>query len=447
MDTYGQQADPQRKDILIVDDDPDTCQLLAALFDIRGYSTEIAHGGQQAIECVAIHEPDAIILDVMMPDMDGWETFRRIRRISQAPVLFLSAMNSRENATLALDIGGKDYVQKPFHLDDLFVRTQAILDEGEIGELKKISTPSRQEISIPPAISVVIPAYNEERFIGSMVLKAREFADCVIVVDDGSIDDTAQIARTAGAVVLQHETNKGKGAALNTGFAKARELFPQVVVTLDADGQHSPEEMTTVVEPVLAGKADIVVGSRYLNHTPQVPRHRRWGHWFFNYFTYSISGISSSDSQSGYRAFSPKAIEAISFHSNGFSVESEMQFIANQKNLKLVEVPITVKYLDKPKRFVLKHGFLVLNGIFRLTGQYRPLYYFGLSGLLLMLFGIGSGAWVAQRYIQVHQFAIGTAMGSLLFILIGLMLLSTGFTLHSIRGLLTDILQKKGNYN
>ena len=220
-------------------------------------------------------------------------------------------------------------------------------------------------------IVTVIPAFNEERFIGSVVLKAKKLMDVVIVVDDGSTDATAEVAQAAGALVVQHAQNQGKGAALNTGFRKARSFAPDVVVILDADGQHLPEEINKVVTPILTDQADIVVGSRYLEKKCAVPLHRIWGHHFFNFMTNCISGVALTDSQSGFRAFSPHALYAIAFQSNGFSVESEMQILAQEHHLQVVEVPITIRYQDKPKRPVVAHGFMVLNGILQLVGQHR----------------------------------------------------------------------------
>jgi glycosyltransferase involved in cell wall biosynthesis len=285
---------------------------------------------------------------------------------------------------------------------------------------------------------VVIPAYNEERFIGSIVLKAHRFADAVVVVDDGSVDATAEIAQAAGAIVVRHERNQGKGVTLNTGFRSARELAPDVVVTLDGDGQHLPEEMTLVTTPVLDGWADIVVGSRYLNGNSRVPRHRIWGHKIFNFMTNRGSGISLTDSQSGFRAFSPLALSIISFRSNGFSVESEMQFLAHEHGLRVIEMPITIHYHDKPKRSVLAHGLMVLNGLMRLVGQYRPLLFFGVAGMLLLLAGVAWGGWVVDVFLRKRALPVGSAMISVLLSIIGSLALFTGIMLHSVRGLLLD---------
>jgi glycosyltransferase involved in cell wall biosynthesis len=259
-------------------------------------------------------------------------------------------------------------------------------------------------------VLAVIPAYNEERFIGSVVLLARSLAETVIVIDDGSIDATAEIAAAAGAKVLRHPINRGKAQALNTAFQVARDYAPDVVVTLDADGQHLPQELIKVAGPVLRGEADLVIGSRYLQHPFHVPRHRHLGHCFFNWLTGLASGVQASDSQSGFRAFSPYALTCSEFLSQGFSVEAEMQFIAGQQGLKIVEVPITVRYFDKPKRSVFQHGLQVLKGILKLTGQYRSLLFFGFPGLKFFLFGSIIGTTVIDLFIQTHQLAIGSAL-------------------------------------
>ncbi len=290
-------------------------------------------------------------------------------------------------------------------------------------------------------VVVVIPAHNEERFIASVVLKVLRFPVTVIVVDDGSQDDTACLAEAAGAQVVRHPLNRGKGEALNTGFQEARLLAPEAIVMLDGDGQHLPEQLPELVRPVLAGEADIVVGSRYLENSSQVPAHRLVGHWFFNHLTRLASQVSVSDSQSGFRAFSPRAYTADLFHSSGFSVESEMQFLAHEHGLRVVEIPITIRYQDKPKRPVWQQGLAVLNGILHMVGQYRPLLFFGLPGLVMMLGGFGMGVLVVDIYRQIQQLAVGYAMISILLSIAGMVMFSTGVILHSVRGLLSEMLR------
>jgi len=291
-------------------------------------------------------------------------------------------------------------------------------------------------------IVVIVPVYNEERFIGSVVLKTKEFADVVLVIDDGSTDGTSAVARAAGAEIIRHEQNQGKGAALNTGFSRARELAPDVVVTLDGDGQHFPEELCLVIKPVLEDQADIVVGSRYLEEQSDVPQHRVWGHRFFNIVTNQLSGVAVTDSQSGFRAFSRRALDAISLRSKGFSVESEMQFVANDCNLRVHEVPITIKYLDKPKRSVISQGLVVLGGILRLVGQHRPLLYFGVPGIIVSLIGLIWGLRIIGLYNQHQVLPVGYVFISVLLITLGTVSLFAGLILHSVRGLLIDLLHR-----
>lgn len=301
-----------------------------------------------------------------------------------------------------------------------------------------------------PRVVAIIPAYNEERTIGSVVLRAKAHVHDVVVVDDGSTDATAQIAEAAGAIVVRHKRNRGKGAALNTGFYKARELDPDALVLLDADGQHLPNEVPNVLAPVLADEADIVVGSRYIGNGNGhangngngnghgVPRHRVVGHWAFTTLTNVTSGVKVSDSQSGFRALSWRAIQALNFSSDGFSVESEMQFLAGELGLRVAEVPITADYVDKPKRPVVAHGLMVLNGMLRLVGQYRPLFFFGLAGVFLLLVGVGWGWWVVVVYSRTQQLAIGYALISVLLTVLGSLSLFSGIMLHSVRALLME---------
>jgi glycosyltransferase involved in cell wall biosynthesis len=290
-------------------------------------------------------------------------------------------------------------------------------------------------------VIAIIPAYNEARFIGSVVLRARQYADQVIVVDDGSTDATAELAETVGALVVRHSENRGKGQALNTGLKRACDLGADIVVTFDADGQHLPEELMRVIAPICSCEADLVVGSRYLQANGMVPRHRIWGHRFFNLLTNLISGVSVTDSQSGFRAFSRAAATVLAFSANGFAVESEMQLLARTYGLRIAEVPITIRYDDKPKRPVWQHGLLVLNGILQLVGQYRPLLFFGTAGSLLMLVGAGWGVHVVGIFQGSGQLAVGYALLSIILFLIGTISFSTGVVLHSVRGLLVDYLK------
>ena len=292
-------------------------------------------------------------------------------------------------------------------------------------------------------ILVIIPAYNEARFIGSVILKLRQQPLDLLVVDDGSTDDTAEISRSAGADVLQLESNQGKAAALNAGLAYAKDKKPDAIVMIDADGQHLPAELAQVVKPILEGQADVAIGSRYLQNSSNTPSHRKFGHKMLNFITRLFSGVRVTDSQSGYRAFSPKAYRLLRFSSKGFSVESEMQFLASEHDLEVLEVPITIQYLDKEKRSAWKQGASVLNGIVTLASQYRPLLFFSLPGLISLVGGVIWGIIVINRYMIYDELAIGYAMICVLLCLLGMTLFSTGITLHSIRLLFVEHLSRR----
>lgn len=297
--------------------------------------------------------------------------------------------------------------------------------------------------SVGNGVIAVIPAFNEARFIGSVVLKARKYVDEVIVVNDGSEDSTGELARAAGAIVITHAENCGKGRALSTGFQRACDLGADIVATFDADGQHFPEELDRLVAPIYSGAADLVIGSRYLNPNAAIPWIRAWGHKIFNWLTKFGSGVKVTDSQSGFRAFSRETLEVLRFSSDGFSIESEMQFLAQSRNLRILEVPITARYPDKPKRPVYQHGLLVLNGLLRLIGQYRPLLFFGVSGLFLMLAGGSLSIYIVNIYQRTRGLAVGYAMISILLFILGSISLSTGIILHSIRSLLLELVAPK----
>lgn len=317
-----------------------------------------------------------------------------------------------------------------------------IKPNGQPPQNGKESKIPNEDPDLREKIVVVIPAFNEQRFIGSTVMMVLKYAAIVIVVDDGSKDATAELAEASGAFVVRHTMNQGKGAALNTGFRAALGYNPQVVVTMDADGQHRPEEIIQVAKPVLDDQADIAVGSRYLNHPSCIPRSRIWGHLFFNSLMRITSGIAATDSQSGFRSFSPKALEKIIFQSQGFSVESEMQFIAKDLGLRMKDVSISGCYMDKPKRPLIKHGLIVLYGILRLMSQYRPLLLFGGPGFFLLTSGLLWEFIVLDIYSHTKALNISSAMLSALLIIIGILCLSTGMFLYTVRGQLLEFMHR-----
>ena len=290
----------------------------------------------------------------------------------------------------------------------------------------------------PHRVVVAIPAYNEARFIGSVVLSVARYADCVLVIDDGSSDRTAELAVAAGAVVVRHHENGGKGKAVNTAFREARRLGAAALVLIDGDGQHEAAEIESIVNPVLAGEADMVVGSRFLGARNLIPAYRKFGQHSLTLATNLASGTWLTDSQSGFRAFSAAALEALTFRAAGFSVESEMQFLAREHGLRVVEMPISVVYREPAKRNPIRHGMAVVNGIIQLMSMGRPLFFFGASGVLIMLVGLAMGLLVVRIYNGIQILAIGYTLIAVLLAIIGAQALFAGVMLHAIRGLLLE---------
>jgi glycosyltransferase involved in cell wall biosynthesis len=287
-----------------------------------------------------------------------------------------------------------------------------------------------------PKVIAAIPCFNEERCIGSVVLKTKKFVDSVIVIDDGSADATPEIAREAGALVYQHEQNRGYGAAVRNALAKGRELGADVLVILDGDGQHDPKDIPKLVKPLLDGDADVVLGSRFIGGVNKPPFFRRLGQRVITAITNMGSGQRVSDSQSGFRAYSAKALKELNLAENGMSVSSEMQFAVSKAGLKVAEVPIEVSYTGKPKRSPIGHGISVLSRILVLFSLRQPLLLFGLPGIALLVAGLVLGARVLAVYSNTHELAIGNALGTILLCLAGLLAIFAALMLQAVKELM-----------
>lgn len=209
-------------------------------------------------------------------------------------------------------------------------------------------------------IVAIIPAYNEEEELANVIAKTFKYVDKVIVVDDGSADKTAELAIEAGAEVISHSTNLGKGEALKSGFKAIED--DSIIVTIDGDGQHNPDEIPVLIKPIIEDGADLVNGSRYINGPEEnTPAYRRVGQKVLDIATNISAGINVTDSQSGFRAFSSKSRNVFRFKDTGFGIESEMLVDAAEAGLKIVEVPITVRYdVDGSTKDPVTHGFGVL---------------------------------------------------------------------------------------
>lgn len=193
-------------------------------------------------------------------------------------------------------------------------------------------------------VVVIIPAYNEEKTISDVIKKTHNFVDDIIVVDDGSNDRTGVIAKNLGAVVVRHVINRGLGAAIGTGFDKAKQLNADLAITLDADGQHDSSEIPKFIQAAKDG-ADVIIGSR-MKDRAGMPWYRQIANHLGNVVTFLLFGAWVTDSQSGFRAFTAYSLSKIVIHTNRMEVSSELIAESKNHNLNLVEVPIKAIYTD-----------------------------------------------------------------------------------------------------
>ena len=210
-------------------------------------------------------------------------------------------------------------------------------------------------------IITLIPVFNEEKSIGQVIKETKKYSDAILVIDDGSTDKTSQIASDNNVYLLKHLKNMGKGVALKSGFDYIRDLDYDIVVTIDGDNQHNPNEIPILIDAINNG-ADFVNGSRYINGSEEnTPAYRRIGQQVLDIATNLTTGLKITDSQSGFRAFNKKACECFKFKDTGFGIESEMLADAAEANLIITEVPITVRYdVDGSTKNPVTHGVGVL---------------------------------------------------------------------------------------
>jgi len=299
-----------------------------------------------------------------------------------------------------------------------------VLDTGERKLLK-------------PLVVAAIPAYNEEKTIARVILLARRHVDRVLVCDDGSRDLTASLAEELGADVIRHGKNLGKGAAFKSLFGKALELAADVVVTLDADGQHDPGEIPHLVKPVLSGDADVVVGSRFLTGNNEMPLYRRFGSRVLNGLVNRFGEEKVSDTQSGFRAYNRKALLEIDVTAQGIGVDSEILMKAYGNDVKIKEVPISCRFkgVEGSTYNPLRHGLDVFVSIIGYASQRRPLLVFGVPGSVVLAAGLMLFVYVLQIYFATWQFAIGYMFVSMIAILAGILSIFTAILLHAIANL------------
>lgn len=217
-------------------------------------------------------------------------------------------------------------------------------------------------------VIAAIPCLNEEAFIGDIVTRAKKYVDKVIVIDDGSTDNTAEAAQAAGAEVIKHETSQGTGAATKTAFEAAKRSQADILVTLDGDGQHNADEIPLLLAPILNEEADLVIGSRFLRPDfHQMPKYRKFGIDVITFLYNFGSKVRVSDSQCCFRAHNHKLIEAVNITEAGFSFSVQVLIQARRKGFTIKEVPISCIYHSQGSSLnPITHGLGVAFNVIKL---------------------------------------------------------------------------------
>ena len=294
-------------------------------------------------------------------------------------------------------------------------------------------------------ITIGIPAYNEEKNISEIIKKLQKISNKIIVCDDGSSDSTAKIAKEMGALVVQHETNLGYGAAIRSIFLKAREEKSEFLITLDSDGQHRIEDISTVLDPLKTGKADIVIGSRFLNNNGKnVPSYRKAGIKILTKLANTSLEKNITDSQSGFRGYGKNVIENITPSESGMGVSNEILIKASKKGLKIVEVPIIILYDgDTSTHNPISHGSSVLISTLKFISMEHPLKFYGIPGFVFLLIGSGFLIFTINLFTETRQILLSSAIigvGSTIF---GIILIQSSILLYAMVKLMRNKKFKK----
>ena len=233
----------------------------------------------------------------------------------------------------------------------LDLHLQAVASNATRGHAGAMNpTPNAIGPSKTPNVWIVVPALNEAGRVGAVVHRLRSVGGNVVVVDDGSTDETSSESLAAGAHVLSHMVNRGQGAALQTGFQYCLSQDCDVVVSFDADGQHSESEITALIQPILDGQADVVLGSRFLGSAVGMPAHRHWLLKLATWFTRITTGLQVTDTHNGIRAFSQSAVRQIRITEDRMAHASDLLHQIASLGLRFQECPVTIKYTDETIR-------------------------------------------------------------------------------------------------
>ncbi len=293
-------------------------------------------------------------------------------------------------------------------------------------------------------LTIGIPAYNEEKNIGAIIIQLKKIASKIIVCDDGSTDSTNSIAKELGAIVISHSKNQGYGATIRSIFLKAKEIDADILVTIDADGQHDVADVEKIIKPIINNECDIVIGSRFLEKSQDIPTYRKFGINIITKVTNASMKDNLTDSQSGFRAYNKKVIEEISPSETGMGVSTEILIKASNKNLRIGEVPITVNYEgDTSTHNPVSHGTSVLFSTLKFTSIEHPLKFYGIPAIIFLIIGISFIAWSIQIYSEEGSLITNITLIGATTVIVGLILSIAAIILYSI----VSVVRENSSYN
>ena len=282
-------------------------------------------------------------------------------------------------------------------------------------------------------VTIGIPAFNEEKQLPKILPKLKEITDSIIVCDDGSTDKTAAIAKEFGAEVVRHEKNQGYGGAIRSIFQMASEINSDVLVTFDADGQHRIEDINKVLQPIKDEQSDIVIGSRFLNDSNEVPGYRKIGIKIITQVTNASIKKHFTDSQSGFRAYKKQVLENIVLTEQGMGISTEILIKASQKDFRITEIPIKILYDgDTSTHNPVSHGTSVLISTIKFTSIQHPLKFYGIPSLILIGIGVIFTYFSVDYYAEIGRLNTNLTLISAGTLLLGSILFISAILLYSI---------------
>jgi glycosyltransferase involved in cell wall biosynthesis len=282
-------------------------------------------------------------------------------------------------------------------------------------------------------VVVGIPAYNEEKNIAKIIVQLKKVADQIIVCDDGSTDSTSIIAESLGAIIIKHPKNLGYGSAIRSIFLKSREINSEVLVTIDSDGQHKIEDIEKVVKPIVDGRADVSIGSRFLDKHDNAPKYRKLGINIITKVTNSSLSEKITDAQSGFRAYNNKVLQTLTPSDSGMGISTEILIKSSNLGFKIAEVPTEIQYEgDTSSQNPISHGTGVLLSTLKYISIERPLRFYGIPSFILFTIGLIFTFFATQYYAEVGRLNTNLTLIAGGTLVISVMLMVTAILLYSL---------------